>query len=91
MKGTLSNLSKKQLDFIFDEFKIDKDFLESMSEDELNNLYDDVCDIEVDETLKADDSELSERGKTAVEIVTIMGEAIAKQYEDAEIVEEDEE
>ena len=53
--------------------------IKKADENQVLSLYDVVCDIEIDETVKADDSEsdeLSERGKMAENIVTIVGNNI---------------
>ena len=42
-----------------------------MNDDELDDVYDRICDIEVDETYEAGDDELSERGQIVEDIVTL--------------------
>ncbi|MBE6898455.1 MAG: ADP-ribosylglycohydrolase [Ruminococcaceae bacterium] len=58
-----------------------------MNDDELDDVYDRICDIEVDETYEAGDDELSERGQIAEDIVTLWGNALAEEngwYEEDE-------
>ena len=62
--------------FLEDEFNVKMESLLGMSEDELDNIYNDVCEIEIDETMKNINTDLSERGKLAAEIVNIMADAL---------------
>ena len=68
-------LSQTQLDFIEQEFGYTRVVIASMSDDEVDELYDQIADIEVDETVDADRDgrDLTERGKTAEGIVTVIG------------------
>ncbi len=68
-------LSQTQLDFIEQEFGYTREVIASMSDDEVDELYDQIADIEVDETVDADRDgrDLTERGKTAEGIVTVIG------------------
>lgn len=66
-------LDENQLRFIQDEFGHDPDALSVLSDEELGNLYDRLGDIEVEETMAAGDGELSDRGKMAESIVTVIG------------------
>ena len=66
-------LSKEQLDFIRSEFGHDPDALGVLEDDDIDSLYDKLCDIEVEETMAAGDGELSDRGKMAESIVTVIG------------------
>lgn len=74
-EAVLDVLSQTQLDFIEQEFGYTKEAIAAMSDDEIDELYDQIADIEVDETVDADrDSrDLTERGKTAEGIVTVIG------------------
>lgn len=69
-------LSEKQLGFIKAEFGHDLDALRGMDDDDIDYIYEKLCDIEVDETIAAGDGELSDRGKMAVSIVTAIGEKL---------------
>lgn len=71
----LDVLSQTQLDFIEQEFGYTREVIASMSDDEVDELYDQIADIEVDETVDADRDgrDLTERGKTAEGIVTVIG------------------
>lgn len=66
-------LTEEQLNFIRAEFGHDRVSLLALSDDDFENLYDRIGDIEVAETLKANDGELSKRGKMAESIITIVG------------------
>jgi hypothetical protein len=66
-------LSQAQLDFIKEEFGHDSDALGSMSDDEIDYLYELIADIEVDETAEAGNGKLSDRGRMAESIVTAIG------------------
>ncbi len=79
MKNAFALLNDEQIDFICGEFKIDRTALENMGEDELNSVYEGLCDIEVDETCIAGDNAMSERGETVSDIVTVVGNEIASE------------
>ena len=71
------NFQKKHYDFIEIETKINQNQLEAMNEDELDDLYNEVCEIEIEEAAKTlKGADLTERGETAVEIVNIMAGAL---------------
>lgn len=74
-EAVLDVLSQTQLDFIEQEFGYTKEAVAAMSDDEIDELYDQIADIEVDETVDADRDgrDLTERGKTAEGIVTVIG------------------
>lgn len=74
-EAVLDVLSQTQLDFIEQEFGYTKKAIAAMSDDEIDELYDQIADIEVDETVDADRDgrDLTERGKTAEGIVTVIG------------------
>ena len=72
-KTVEASLSKEQLDFIQSEFGHDPDALGVLEDDDIDSLYDKLCDIEVEETMAAGDGELSDRGKMAESIVTVIG------------------
>lgn len=78
----ISILSEEQLDFISSELGCDMDALSKMDDDAVDDLYDRICDIEVEETVAADDNELSDRGKMAVGIVTVIGNELYSQEDD---------
>lgn len=63
--------TEKYLKFISKEFGISENEATNLSEDGLDDLYDKVCDLEVEEVVKADggNGELSERGRIATEMV----------------------
>ncbi|MCL1882631.1 MAG: hypothetical protein FWF81_02625 [Defluviitaleaceae bacterium] len=67
--------SKAQYVFFKDEFDISKSDLADMSDEHLADLYDEVCEIEIEETalaVREESDGLSTRGEVAVEIVNIM-------------------
>lgn len=75
-------LSKEQLDFIQSEFGHDPDALGVLEDDAIDRLYDKLCDIEVEETMAASDGELSDRGKMAESIVTVIGNELYSSEDD---------
>lgn len=77
----LKKLSKESLEFLEDSFGIHVDELDSFTEEQYDELYDRLCDIEVEETIKADDEPLSGRGRMASDLVTILGEVYAQEWE----------
>ncbi len=91
----LELLTDEQFDFIKDELGFDKEQIASMSEDEIDQMYDKITDIEVDEVCKVggDEDELSIRGNIASDIVTAIGNELYRpdDEEDFEFEEEDEE
>ena len=76
------NFSNKHYEFFVKEFEINKTALNKMTKDKLEDLYEDVVQIEIVETIEADDNALSQRGETAVEIVNIMAEAFGYVQDD---------
>ena len=81
MKEQLKKLSKESLKFLDDSFGIHGDALDSFTEEQYDELYDRLCDIEVEETINADDEPLSDRGRMASDLVTILGEVYAQEWE----------
>lgn len=78
MKQALNDLSERQVAFICKECGLSEKELFSMSEDDLyNRVYDPMCDIEIAE-IPTDDTAESEHCAAASEIVTILGNAMAK-------------
>jgi hypothetical protein len=68
--------------FLKSEFGLTVENVLSMSESELDKLYDDCIEIEIAETYDAGDSELSERGQSAVGIVDALhGEYDSTEYD----------
>lgn len=85
MKEVVKKLAEEQVAFIESEFGISRAELEAMSEDDLyDRVYDPACVIEEVETVATidDDSDLSERGKIASELVTVLGNAIEETGEE---------
>lgn len=85
MKEAFGKLSNEQVDFLCDEFGFTKTELKEKTEGEYDELYDKLCDIEVEET-PLDDTSVSERGEMASSIVTIVGNYFAEKlgYDDAD-------
>lgn len=79
MREAFARLNDEQIAFVCNEFAITKEDIDRKSEDELNELYERLCDIEIEET-PPDDGDMSERGETASTIVTIVGNYFAKEY-----------
>ena len=86
------NFEDRHYELIKKEFGVEKAALEEMNEDELDDLYNDVCDIEIAEAPSGAEK-ISERGETAVEIVDIMAEALGYVQDDdwEEFLNEDDE
>lgn len=87
IQNAIKTLDDDQISFLLKEINISKESLFDMAEDELRNVFDRMCDIEIDETCNATD-EISERGETAAGIVTVISNAIQKSEEE-EGVEDD--
>jgi len=82
-------LSQSQLDFIKEEFGHDPKAIGSMSDDEIDYLYERIADIEIDETISAGEGKLSDRGRMAESIVTLVGNELYRpDDEDDELTEE---
>lgn len=69
-------LNDEQVKFICNELGIDEETIKAMSDDDFSDLYDKIADIEISETIKAGEGELSKRGLTAADIVTVIGNEI---------------
>lgn len=82
----LKVLSQTQLDFIKEELGYDKEAIRSMDDDAIDQMYDQVCDIEVDETIAADDrgGEYSDRELMAEGIVTAIGNELYRPEDEPE-------
>ena len=76
-QGALKDLTDPQIEFICSKFKLTREELLSSSEDGLDEIYDSLCDIEVDETVAAESGDMSDIGKMVSDIVTTFGNAIA--------------
>jgi hypothetical protein len=63
---------ERHIRFIWDECKLSKQDIEAMDVNALDQLSEECFHIEVEESSKACDSALSERGKLAVEIVDLI-------------------
>ena len=72
----------KHYEFLAKEFNTDKCALSKMTESELDDFYEEILQIEITETIDADDNPLTERGETAVEIVNIMADALGYVQDD---------
>lgn len=88
----LDVLSQTQFDFIEQEFGYTREAISAMSDDEIDELYDQIADIEVDETVDADRDgrDLTERGETAEGIVTVIGNELYRPDDEPDMDEEDE-
>lgn len=76
LQETISKMTETQIEFICSESNITAEELRTASEEKLDEIYDLLCDIECEET--PDEGELSHRGKLAVDLVSLMGNAIAE-------------
>lgn len=81
MDNIFNGLSDKQIDFICEECGIGIEEFKDSTDDKAYEIYDIICDVEVEETIKFDDKELSERGQQAETIVTIIGNNIRLEEE----------
>ena len=76
MKSALKELTPEQIKFICTECGIEEDALFEMNDDDIyDKVYDVMCDIECAET-PTDDTPITDRCKTASDIVTVLGEAL---------------
>ena len=79
----LFNFNDAHYGFLEKEFGFDKVAVTKMSNDELDSLYNEICEIEIEEACKTlDGAKLFPRGETAVEIVNIMAKALGYEQED---------
>jgi hypothetical protein len=85
MKQALQELSPEQIKFICDECSVTEERLREMDDDELyTDVYDKMCDIEIDEVCGSEDGEDTERCALASDIVTILGNSLLDE-EDNEV------
>lgn len=85
MREAFDELDKDAITFLCKEFFLDeKEFL-AMTEDDLDDLYDKLCDIESAET-PGDNAPLPERLKMVESIITIVGNYFSEKlgYDDDE-------
>lgn len=83
-KKVVGFLDESQLSFIQEEFGHDPDALSDLSDEDFEKLYDRLGDIEVEETMAADDGDLSDRGKMAESIVTAIGNELYRPDDEPE-------
>lgn len=80
MKEALKKLNKEQIKFICSECSVSEEELNSMDEDKVYDVvYEKMCDIEIEEVCANDSDEDTERCEIASDIVTILGNALAKK------------
>ena len=72
MRDAFNRLDPSATKFLLQEFALSQEGFQAMSEDDLDDLYDRLCDIESEET-PSDNSALTERGSMVEYIVTIVG------------------
>jgi hypothetical protein len=70
------NFSDAQFAFLNKEFGLNKEKVIQMDSEALDDLYEKICEIEIAETINADDDPLSGRGKMAVELVNALAETL---------------
>ena len=75
------NFTKAHYDFFEKELNTTSDMIDKMSESELDDFYEKVLDIELEETPN-NNEKLSKRGATAIEIVNIMVDALGYVQDD---------
>lgn len=72
----LSKLNEKQLEFLNEELGVSAEQLENMTEEELDTLYDSVADIEIEESMRCQNTAMSPRGDTAVGVVDTLSDVL---------------
>ena len=77
LRSTVDLMTDSQIDFICKESGLAPDELRDAPEEKLDEIYDLLCDIEIEETDESGEG-LSERGEIAEGLVTLMGNAIAE-------------
>ncbi len=93
-KKAINVLSQTQLDFIQEELGISKNSIVNMSDAEVLDMYDRICDIELEETIAADEKrggEHSERELMAEGIVTVLGNELYRPEGEGEDLDLDDE
>ena len=75
IKNDAKCMTEEQLNFIMSEFGATKGEISSWNEEKWEDVYDALCDIELDEITP--DGEESPRCKLATELVTLFGNKIA--------------
>lgn len=75
-RRAIHGLTHTQVDFVCNERSLTKEQLFSMTEEELDDVYEAMCEIEITET--PDSGDLSDRCKLASDVVTVMGNALAE-------------
>jgi len=73
----LDDLTSTQIEYLCDKFEMEEDELLSASEERLDEIYDELCDLECALT-PLDDSKLSFEAKVVSDIVTLLGNSIAE-------------
>lgn len=87
MREAIKQLSKAQKKFICEELEMTEEKLNDIAdrddagtgEEKALELYDKMCNIELEELPTSDDEDESERCSMASDIVTILGNAIAEE------------
>ena len=88
MREAFDQLDQDAKEFLYKEFSLtEREFL-AMTEDDLDDMYDKLCDIEHAETL-SNNSPLTERGEIVESIITIVGNYFSEKlgYTDDEFEE----
>lgn len=82
----LKILSQEQLEFIKAELGFDAAAIKEMDDDAIDEMYDKICDIEIDETMAAEgrNGEYSDRERMAEGIVTIIGNELYRPGDEPE-------
>ncbi|MDR2042850.1 MAG: hypothetical protein LBQ15_00475 [Clostridium sp.] len=62
----------KDYSFIESEFGLSRETVNALSDDGLVDLYEKCCEVEIDETSRAGDRSLTERGDMAVRLVNLI-------------------
>ena len=81
--------SDKDYKFLKAEFGLDKESVDSLTDDELIKLQDECFEIEGEEVVKAGNGELSERGEIATRLVDVIHGPYDSSEFDAEMAGDD--
>jgi len=84
MREAFAQLDLEAVEFLYYEFSLSENEFLAMTEDDLDDLYDQLCEIEHAET-PSDNTPLTERGKMVESIVTIVGNYFSEKlgYDEA--------
>jgi hypothetical protein len=88
-EGTPLIFADNDYAFMNHELGLSREVIDALDEDGLSDLYDKLCEIEIDETIKHLDDELSERGEMAVHLIDVIHGPYDSTEFDAEMADND--